>query len=59
MLLFQIKFIVIIMKHVLNVGLWTSRKNQAEVIEYAKLLPDVQFHFVGILQKILKNIGNL
>ena len=37
-------------KHVLNVGLWTSRKNQAEVLEYAKELeryPDIEFHFVG------------
>ncbi len=36
-------------KHVLNVGLWTSRKNQAEVIEYAKELKDqkIIFHFVG------------
>ena len=42
------------LKHVLNVGLWTSRKNQAEVIEYAKLLPDVQFHFVGNLAENFK-----
>ena len=37
-------------KHVLNVGLWTSRKNQAEVLEYAKELErysDIEFHFVG------------
>ena len=34
-------------KHVLNVGLWTSRKNQAEIIEYAKQFNDIQFHFVG------------
>ena len=37
-------------KHVLNVGLWTSRKNQAEVLEYAKALkssPDIEFHFIG------------
>jgi FkbM family methyltransferase len=37
-------------KHVLNVGLWTSRKNQAEVLEYAKELeryPEIEFHFVG------------
>lgn len=39
------------LKHVLNVGLFTPRKNQAEVIEYARIfetmnLP-VQFHFVG------------
>lgn len=36
-------------KHVINVGLFTPRKNQAEVIEYAKKLKDqhVQFHFIG------------
>ena len=35
--------------HVLNVGLFTSRKNQAEIFEYAKQLTDkkIQFHFVG------------
>lgn len=37
-------------KHILNVGLWTSRKNQGEVLEYAKSLvnyPELEFHFVG------------
>ena len=35
--------------HVLNVGLWTSGKNQGEGIEIAKHLQDsnVEFHFVG------------
>jgi len=35
--------------HFLNVGLFTSRKNQKEIIEYAKKLLNepVQFHFVG------------
>lgn len=35
--------------HFLNVGLFTSRKNQSEIIEYAKYLlnKNVQFHFVG------------
>lgn len=35
--------------HFLNVGLFTSRKNQAEIIKYAKELinENVQFHFVG------------
>ena len=35
--------------HVLNVGLFTPRKNQAEVVEYARKLTDrpVHFHFVG------------
>jgi ADP-heptose:LPS heptosyltransferase/glycosyltransferase involved in cell wall biosynthesis len=38
-------------KHVLNVGLFTPRKNQAEVFEYAKKLngEKIQFHFVGNL----------
>jgi len=36
-------------KHILNVGLWTPRKNQAEIIEYAKHFIDdkVYFHFIG------------
>lgn len=36
-------------KHVITVGLFTPRKNQAEVIEYAKLLQNepIQFHFIG------------
>lgn len=36
-------------KHVLNVGLFTPRKNQAEIFDLAKHLIDekVQFHFVG------------
>jgi autotransporter strand-loop-strand O-heptosyltransferase len=34
-------------KHVLNVGLWTSGKNQAEGIEIARKYPDMVFHFVG------------
>lgn len=35
--------------HFVNVGLFTPRKNQAEIIEYARRLTDqsVQFHFVG------------
>lgn len=37
------------LKHVVNVGLFTSRKNQAEAIEYARKLEDypIQFHFIG------------
>lgn len=37
------------LKHVINVGLFTPRKNQAEVIEYARMLQNyqVQFHFIG------------
>ena len=36
-------------KHVLNIGLWTSRKNQGEVVEVARSLQNenIQFHFVG------------
>jgi len=36
-------------KHILNVGLFTPRKNQAEIFEYAKKMIDqpVQFHFLG------------
>lgn len=34
-------------KHVLNVGLFTPGKNQGEIFEYAKHLPDYHFHFVG------------
>jgi len=34
-------------KHVLNVGLWTPGKNQAEGIRIAKKYPKMQFHFVG------------
>jgi len=33
--------------HVLNVGLWTPGKNQAEGIEIAKKYPNMIFHFVG------------
>lgn len=33
--------------HVLNVGLWTPGKNQAEGLAIAKLYPEMQFHFVG------------
>lgn len=37
------------LKHILNVGLFTPRKNQAEIFEYARSLVDyhVQFHFIG------------
>ena len=34
-------------KHVLNVGLWTPGKNQAEGVEIARQLPEMEFHFVG------------
>ena len=34
-------------KHVVQIGLFSRRKNQAETIELAKQMPDVDFHFVG------------
>ena len=36
-------------KHVLNVGLFTSRKNQGEIFEYARMMEEypIKFHFVG------------
>ena len=34
-------------KHVLHIGLFTPRKNQAEFFEYAKTLPEYEFHCVG------------
>ena len=34
-------------KNVLNVGIWTSGKNQKEGIEIARKFPHMMFHFVG------------
>jgi glycosyltransferase involved in cell wall biosynthesis len=34
-------------KHILHVGLFTPRKNQAEFFEYARKFPDVEFHCLG------------
>jgi glycosyltransferase involved in cell wall biosynthesis len=36
-------------KHVINVGLFTSGKNQSELIEYARALANlpIEFHFIG------------
>jgi hypothetical protein len=34
-------------KHILHIGLFTSRKNQKEFFEYARALPEYQFHSVG------------
>jgi autotransporter strand-loop-strand O-heptosyltransferase len=34
-------------KHVLNIGLFTPGKNQGELFEIARKLPDILFHFVG------------
>jgi glycosyltransferase involved in cell wall biosynthesis len=36
-------------KHILNVGLFTSGKNQGYAFEIARKLPDYEFHFVGNL----------
>lgn len=36
-------------KHVLNVGLFTPGKNQGEIFEIAKKIPEADFHFVGNL----------
>ena len=37
--------------HIINVGLWTSGKNQGEGVEIAKLVegiyPELEFHFIG------------
>ena len=34
-------------KHILHIGLFTPRKNQAEFFKYAKALPQYEFHCVG------------
>lgn len=36
-------------KHVVQVGIFTPRKNQEETIRMARRFPDVQFHFIGTL----------
>ena len=36
-------------KHVVQVGIFTPRKNQTETFNLARFLPDVDFHFVGTL----------
>ena len=41
-------------KHVLQVGIFTPRKNQRETIEIARSFPDIQFHFVGTLAENYK-----
>lgn len=33
--------------NVVSVGLWTKGKNQAELIEKARMYPDIRFHIVG------------
>lgn len=34
-------------KHIIHVGLFTPRKNQVEFFEYAKALPEYEFHCIG------------
>mgnify|MGYP003633400938 FL=1 len=34
-------------KHILHIGLFTPRKNQQEFFEYAKSLPEYEFHCLG------------
>ncbi|NDB27969.1 FkbM family methyltransferase [archaeon] len=43
--------------HVINIGLFTSRKNQKELIDYARQLTGlpVQFHFIGSLADNFKS----
>jgi FkbM family methyltransferase len=36
-------------KHVVQIGIFTPRKNQVETVELARMLPDIQFHLVGTL----------
>lgn len=35
------------LRHVINVGLWTPGKNQAEGLAIARKYPNVMFHFIG------------
>lgn len=42
-------------KHVIQVGIFTPRKNQRETIELAKSFPEVQFHFIGTLAENYKH----
>jgi FkbM family methyltransferase len=41
--------------HILQVGLWSRRKNQSETISIARELPNIQFHFVGSLTENYKD----
>jgi FkbM family methyltransferase len=36
-------------KHIIQIGIFTPRKNQRETAELARLLPEVEFHFIGTL----------
>jgi glycosyltransferase involved in cell wall biosynthesis len=41
-------------KHVLQVGIFTPRKNQRETVDIARSFPEIQFHFVGTLAENYK-----
>lgn len=45
-------------KHVMQVGIFSRRKNQSETFELARLMPDVQFHFLGGLAENYKYYWN-
>ena len=50
-------------KHILNVGLWTSGKNQAEGVDIARVVEaqcpgEFHFHFVGNQAENFENIGD-
>jgi autotransporter strand-loop-strand O-heptosyltransferase len=36
-------------KHIINIGIWTEGKNQAEGIEIARKYPQMMFHFIGAM----------
>jgi autotransporter strand-loop-strand O-heptosyltransferase len=36
-------------KHIVNIGIWTEGKNQAEGIEIARKYPEMMFHFIGAM----------
>ena len=41
-------------KHIIQIGIFTPRKNQRETAELANLLPEYQFHFIGTLAENFK-----
>lgn len=41
-------------KHIVQIGIFTPRKNQRETAEIARLLPEYQFHFIGTLAENFK-----
>ena len=36
-------------KHIIQIGIFTPRKNQRETADLARILPDIEFHFIGTL----------